>query len=198
MLYFSFKGEVYRKTNPMKKKFLIPFLTALILTATSCTDTKQNVNQAQTDFILVDKTIGFVKDAMGTPYVEFKYEGDLTNHTQNIYKSARVRMALEFTLENGSVLTDVDIAEAKNVFGASYASDMIEMYKPNDVYSIKNMRSNVISRDYTSYPIKSVTLRFKIQLVDEINNSEQEIYIKNEDITAEWQKVVNGNVNVDE
>lgn len=178
----------------MKKLHLIPMLFALTFNTVSCSSSNQAANEAQTHFTLTDKRKGFVKDGFGTPYVEFKYNGDITNQTSNIYKKATVRMVLEFALENGQVLTDVDIAEGKRSFGAAQAFDLIEMYSPNQVYNIKDLKSNVISNDYARYPIKSVTLKFTIELIDEINNNTEEFDIKSEDITDEWKKVVDGNV----
>lgn len=174
----------------MKKICTLLMLIALFFNEMSCTN--QSTNNEQSDFGLIDEKMGFTKDDPRSSGFIFEYSGNITNHTKNIYKEARVTMTLEFTLENGQVLTDVDMAPGKEVFGAAEAFEIIYMYQPNQTYNIKDLQTALLGESYTKYPVKSVTAAFKIELVDEINDTKNEFSVKSEDITNEWKKAVNG------
>jgi hypothetical protein len=129
--------------------------------------------------------------------MRFEYSGDVTNLTNNIYKEVKVTMTLEFTLENGTVLTDTDIAAGKDTFGAAPAFDLIQMFQPNQVYEIRDIQTEIFSVDYIKYPIKTVIATFKADIIDDINNVSDEVLIKRTDITTEWTDVLNGKVGRD-
>ena len=182
----------------MKKAFTALMIVALLINNTSCTyQNSHDVQNTQGDFILTDKKMGFTKDDPRVSGFTFEYSGDITNQTKNIYKEARVTMTLEFTLENGRVLTDVDMNPTKDVFGAAEAFEIIYSYQPNQVYAIKDLQTVIISEDYLKYPIKSVSANFKIGLADEINDTNNEEDLKSEDITNEWKQAVNHNFGKD-
>jgi hypothetical protein len=179
----------------MKKVCTLIMLITLSFNEMSCTN--QNTNNDSSDFSLSDKKMGFTKDDLRVSGFTFEYSGDIANETKNIYNEARVIMTLEFTLENGRVLTDVDMNPAKEVFGAAEAFEIIYSYQPDQVYTIKDLQTDIISEDYLKYPIKSVTASFKIEFTDDINNTNGEEDLKSEDITDKWTQAVSGNFGQD-
>ena len=165
-------------------------IIALVLNVISCTRSK--TPDTSNAFILAGKKMAFTQDRYGPNYFKFEYLGSITNNTSNIYKQAKVRMVVEFELENGQVLNDVDMAFSKNTFGAAHAFDLVQMFQPGQSYDLMYMKTEQISTDYLTYPIKSVTLSFQVEATDEINGTNEQLTIMREDITSEWRKVANG------
>lgn len=179
----------------MKKILLLIISIGLLLNgACNQNNSAENENQPSKDFLLVDHTShkGFKIESSFPNEVSYFYSGSITNNTTNIYKSATIYMTVIFNLKNGEQITDKDTHNDDALFDWSGVKSLhvVEMFQPNEKYDLEEFESHSIDLKYAKYPIKSVIVSFRIKLLDEVNNTENEVFLKEEDVTDNWSKVV--------
>ena len=140
-------------------------------------------------FILKDDKKGFKVDDFGN--FLYEYQGSITNGTDRIFKKATVSMVLVFDLDNGQQLTDSVINDDHPLMamGGLEEKRSVEMFQPQQTYTLQYFESYPISKDYKKYPIKKMVVSFRIELYDEINDKYYHRFIKDEDITDEWKQL---------
>lgn len=147
------------------------------------------------NFIVLSSSIGRNNNPVSTLYV---FKGDLKNNTKNIYKSATVEGEVILVLENGNELSCSSIDSSFDPVLSSIANSQTKYdWKPNEIWSIDELKSCTIPVEYFNYPVKQVFTQYYIDTKDQINNASEKILVSQRDVTDRWLKAkekVNNNI----
>ena len=138
------------------------------------------------NFLVLSSSIGRNNDPVSTVYV---FKGVLKNNTKNIYKSATVEGEVILVLENGNELSCSSIDSSFDPVLSSIANSQTKYdWKPNEIWSIDELKSCTIPVEYFNYPVKQVFTQYYIHTKDQINNASEKILVSQRDVTDRWFK----------
>jgi hypothetical protein len=138
------------------------------------------------NIILRFRTFCFLIQRISTVYV---FKGVLKNNTKNIYKSATVEGEVILVLENGNELSCSSIDSSFDPVLSSIANSQTKYdWKPNEIWSIDELKSCTIPVEYFNYPVKQVFTQYYIDTKDQINNTSEKILVSQRDVTDRWLK----------
>ncbi len=121
--------------------------------------------------------------------IKYIIEGKIKNNTCNIYKKAKLTLILLFELENGKMLSGDDVNYSK-MFGGCNDFTIWSNWKPSEETIISDLHSCSFSTEYIDYPIKRAIIQCRIELVDQINGTNETIINSQNDVTDKWQGIV--------
>ncbi|MET3538758.1 hypothetical protein [Chryseobacterium limigenitum] len=138
------------------------------------------------NFVVLSSSTGRNNDPVSTVYV---FKGVLKNNTKNIYKSATVEGEVILVLENGNELNCSSIDSSFDPVLSSIANSQTKYdWKPNEIWSIDELKSCTIPIEYFNYPVKQVFTQYYIDTKDQINNASEKILVSQRDVTDRWLK----------
>lgn len=188
----------------MKLNFVILVFTLLCVSCNKNKEVSEEKNNDGTDKFICTKNdfsnfvvFGSSSDKYNKPYVvAYVFKGKINNNTEYIYEKAIIRGELILVLKNGNELTCNDINYTKVFGGDGVNPEIRSNWKPNEEWDIEQLKSCSFPIEYFDYPVKEVFTQYYIQLTDQINKTETELLISQNDVTNKWkfaQKKVKNN-----
>lgn len=138
------------------------------------------------NFIVLSSSTGRNNNPESTVYA---FKGILKNNTKNIYKSVSIEGEVILVLENGNQLSCSSIDSSLDPALSSIANSRTKYdWKPNETWSIDELKSCTISVEYFNYPVKQVFTQYYIYTEDQINKTSEKILMSQRDVTDRWLK----------